>query len=240
MVERVRPSVVVLTDGSGSTSDSRLEYSRALLAQAGARPAATFGPLTDRAAYAALMAADAGPFLACVDQLTDTFLAEGVRAVLVDAAEGYNPVHDICHWIGRAATVRARRLGVPIELFELALASHPDTAGDGLRLLLDDQAFARKLDATSRYVALRAEADAAFSRYGQDAFRVEFLRRVLDAPAPPPSWIPHYEEVGEARVREGRYASVLRYRSHVSPVVDRLLESVQPTAYAADLGTSHQ
>ena len=97
-----------------------------------------------------------------------------------------------------------------------------------------------RLDATSRYVALKAEADAAFSRYGQDAFRVEFLRRVLDAPAPPPSWIPHYEEVGEARVREGRYASVLRYRSHVSPVIDRLLESVQPTAYAADLGTSHQ
>ena len=129
-----------------------------------------------------------------------------MRAVLVDAAEGYGPVHDICHWIGRAATVRARRLGVPIELFELALASHPDTAGDGLRLMLDDQAFAWK----------------------------------LDAPAPPPSWIPHYEEVGEARVREGRYASVLRYGSHVSPVIDRLLESVQATAYAADLGTSHQ
>ena len=43
----------------------------------------------------------------------------------------------------------------------------------------------------------------AFDRYGQDAFRIEFLRRVIDGPAPLPSWIPYYEEVGEARVRAG-------------------------------------
>jgi hypothetical protein len=93
LMERVRPSVVVLTDGSGSTTDSRLEHSRARIGQVGARSAATFGPLTDREAYAALLAADAGPFLAPVNALADTFLTDSVRAVLVDAAEGYNPVH---------------------------------------------------------------------------------------------------------------------------------------------------
>jgi len=240
MMERVWPSVVVLTDGSGSTTDSRLDDSRALLAQAGARPAGTFGALTDREAYAALMAADAGPFLTQVHALADTLVTEGVRAVLVDSAEGYNPVHDVCHWIGRAAIIRARQFGGEIELFELDLISHPDSPGDGLRLVLDDEAFTRKLDATSRYVALKAEAEAAFDRYGQDAFRVEFLRRVVDGDAPPPSWIPYYEEVGEARVRAGRYPSVLRYGSHVRPVIERLLESVRAAPYATDLRTLYE
>src|SRR5688500_6166700 len=46
-MERVRPSVSVLTDGSGSANVSRLDESRAALARTGARPAATFGVLTD-------------------------------------------------------------------------------------------------------------------------------------------------------------------------------------------------
>ena len=237
LMERVQPTVVVLTDGSGSTTASRLDESRALLARAGARPAGTFGPLTDREAYAALMAADARPFLDRVDMLADALVTDNTQAVLVDAAEGYNPVHDVCHWIGRAAMARARRLGAEIALFELDLISHPNPPGDGLRLVLDDQAFARKLDATSRYVALKGEADAAFDRYGRDAFRVEFLRRVADGPPPPSSWIPYYEDVGEARVRAGLYSSVLRYGSHVRPVIERLLESVQSPHYAADLST---
>lgn len=240
LLERTRPGVVVVTDGSGATGESRLDDSRTLLERAGARPAGIFGPLTDRAAYAAIMAADPTPFVTCVNALADTLLTEAVRAVLVDAAEGYNPVHDVCHWIGRAAAIRARQFGARIELFELDLVSHPDPPGEGLRLLLDDQAFARKLEATTRYASLKTEAEAAFDRYGQDAFRIEFLRRVVDGPAPLPSWVPYYEEVGEARVRAGRYASVLRYGSHVRPVIDGLLESVRPAVHATDLRTRYE
>jgi len=239
LLERVRPRVFVLTDGSGSTAESRVHESVALLEQAGARAAARFGPLTDRAAYAALMASDASPFLAELNWLVDTLVNEGTQAMLVDAAEGYNPVHDVCHWIGRAAVDRARQFGVDIELFEVDLIAHPETAGDGLRLRLDDEAFDRKLEATSRYTALQAEAEAAFDRYGQDAFRMEFLRRA-GSRALPESWVPYYEQVGEERVRTGRYTSVLRYSDHVRPVIERLLESVRPVQYATDLRTPHQ
>ena len=240
LMERVRPTVVVLTDGSGSTDEPRLADSLVLLAQVGARPAATFGALTDRAAYAALMAADARPFVVCVDALADTLITESIQAVLVDAAEGYNPVHDVCHWIGRAATTRARSFGARIDLFEIDLVSHPDASGDGLRLVLDGDAFARKLEATTRYSSLKVEVEAAFERYGRDAFRVEFLRRVVDGPAPPPSWIPYYEQVGEERVRAGRYTSVLRYRSHVKPIIDTILESARPARDATDLRPLHE
>jgi hypothetical protein len=240
VMEVVRPAVMVLTDGAGSTAEPRLDDSLALLARAGARRAATFGALTDRAAYAALLASNPQPFVACVDLLADTLISESVQAVLIDAAEGYNPVHDVCHWIGRAATTRARTFGARIDLFEVDLVSHPDSSGDGLRVVLDDKAFARKLEAISRYDSLKGEAEAAFERYGRDSFRVEFLRRVVEGPVPPPSWIPYYEKVGEERVRSGRYTSVLRYGAHVKPVIETILTSACESRDATDFRPLHE
>ena len=240
LLERAQPTVAVLTDGSGSTGKSRLDQTIELLGSTGARVAPVFGPLSDRGAYAALMASDPGPFLILRDRLASALWGQHRAAVLVDAAEGYNPVHDVCHWIGRAAVIQARSAGAHLDLFQLELVSHPDGAGNGLRLALDDQAFARKLEAVKRYRALAGEAQAAFERYGQDAFRVEFLRGVADGPVPPRSWVPYYEEVGESRVRTGRYASVLRYAHHVRPVIDALLEFAQPSLHAEDLRPLHQ
>jgi hypothetical protein len=240
LMERVHPAVAVLTDGSGSTASPRLADSRALLASVGAAPIEPFGALSDRDAYGALMAGDAGPFLRQVDVLAAALAAVGARAVVADAAEGYNPVHDVCHWIARAAARRARAAGVPAAIFELDLVAHPSGPGEGVRLELDDQAFGRKLEATSRYGPLKEEVEAAIERYGADAFRVEFLRRVGDAGPPPPAWIPYYEEVGEARVRAGVYSTVLRYGAHVRPVIHRLLEAVEPAHHAADLRPLHE
>ena len=53
--------------------------------------------------------------------------------------------------------------------------------------------------------------------------------------------MPYYEQVGEARVRSGLYTSVLRYGSHVRPVIDALLASVEPSnRHATDLRTLHE
>jgi hypothetical protein len=240
LMERTQPLVGVLTDGSGSTGVSRLDETRSLLDRVGARPAPVFGALSDREAYAALMDTDAEPFVVLVEQIVYTLCGEAITAILVDSAEGYNPIHDICHWIGRAAIAKAQLKGARIDLFELDVVSHPDGAGGGLRLVLDDQAFARKLGAVDRYQALASETKTGFQQHGTDAFRVEFLRRVVDGPAPPESEVPYYEEVGEARVREGRYGSVLRYAQHVRPVIEKLLELGGEAPYGRAFRTLHQ
>ena len=239
-LERVCPFVAVMTDGSGSNGMSRVEDSRAVIERVGGRPAPVFGVMSDREAYAALMAADARPFLPLLTTIADSLARARVQVVVIDAAEGYNPVHDVCHWIGRSAVAIARRLGVDIELFELDLVSCPDGTGEGVRLVLDDEAFRRKLDAVASCDLLKSEAEAAFRHYGRDAFRVEFLRRVTAEARPPAaSWIPFYEQVGEARVREGRYGSVLRYQAHVKPVIDRLM-TLSPVSHADDFYTLHE
>jgi len=240
LLERVSPLVAVMTDGSGSSGRPRVDDSRAVLERVGGRPAPMFGSMSDHDAYAALMAADARPFLPLLIKIAQALARLNVRVVVVDAAEGYNPVHDVCHWIGRSAVAIARHLGAEIEIFELDLVSHPDGTGEGVRLVLDDQAFRRKLEAIASYDALKAEAAAAFAEHGQEAFRVEFVRRVREeAPPPAASWMPFYEQVGEARVREVRYRSVLRYQAHVKPVIERLMTQ-SPVSHAADLYTLHE
>jgi hypothetical protein len=45
----------------------------------------------------------------------------------------------------------------------------------------------------------------------------------------PADYVPYYEQVGLERVRQGRYATVLRYGTHVRPIIEAILsESVQP------------
>jgi hypothetical protein len=229
LLECVRPIVTVLTDGSGSTGTSRVAESSAVLGSVGARRGPMFGALTDRESYRALLERDAAPFVSQVRRLTQLMCAEGVTTALVDAAEGYNPVHDVCHWMTRAAVARARDLGTPVELFELDLLAHPDGNGSGLRLTLDDSAFERKLRALSRCSGLAREAAALFELHGKDAFRVEFLRRVvIDQPPPAYEWVPHYEEVGAQRVKAGTYAAALTYAAHVRPVIDMLVAHDRP------------
>src|SRR5437899_4014244 len=121
LLERTRPAVAILTDGSGSNGPPRANHTRELLARAGARPAPVFCPLSDRDAYGALMSSDAEPFVAVCDQLASLLREASITAVVVDAAEGYNPVHDLCHWLGRAAVAKARAFSTNIEVFELDL-----------------------------------------------------------------------------------------------------------------------
>lgn len=225
LAEVTRPIVSILTDGSGTTGESRLMETTALLASLGAVPGPVYGAMTDRVAYAHLMRGEASPFIDLGDALAGHFVEDGITAVLVDAAEGYNPVHDVCHWLGRAAAARASRRGHEIRVFEVDLVGRPDGAGSGVRMTLDAAAFARKLAAVEQHVALADEAAAAFARHGADAFREEFFRDAVDAAIPPADWVPHYEQVGEDRVRQGRYRSALRYATHVRPVVAALHEA---------------
>lgn len=218
--ERTRPSLAVLTDGSGSHGIPRISETRQLAEELGMSPAAVFGVLTDRDAYALLQAGDVKLLTQVVDTLARGFLSDRITAVLTDAAEGYNPVHDLCRVLTEAAV---RRCGRPIELFEFDLAGSPNGSGDGIRLELDDAAFDRKLAAVRRYGSLAGEAAAAFEQHGLDAFRAEFLRRARRITLEAPDHMPFYERVGMERVREGRYAAVLRYGSHVRPVIEAIL-----------------
>src|SRR3954452_4220641 len=68
-IERTRPLVFVLTDGSGHTGVSRLASTTAVLERAGATPGSVYGRLSDREVYRAILGGDVGLFAGLADEL---------------------------------------------------------------------------------------------------------------------------------------------------------------------------
>jgi hypothetical protein len=225
-LERARPCVLVLTDGSGRAGSSRLDSTRRVLADAGAVPGPIFGRSADRAMYASMLDRDPAPFRALARELVGCL--DEVDYVVGDAAEGYNPTHDVCRMLIDAAVAAVRRrTGRRIPSFAFPLIGPPHGATRGrsgdVELVLDDAAFARKLDAARGYGELAPEVAATLAEVDAPAFRVEaFAQAEATGATPSCGPPPFYERHGEARVAAGVYARVLRQREHVLPIAEAL------------------
>lgn len=231
-LERHAPVVHVLTDGSGHTGRSRLWRTTEVLREAGASRGSVWGRFTDAELYSALRRADHGRFVGLARELEDAFSSDGPVVVAGDAAEGFNPGHDVCRLVVNAAVGLAAALGARVESLEFPLEAAPDagaaeTAGAWV-LVLDDACLSRKLEAARRYVEIGEDVEAAVGRFGVEAFRTEVLRPVrygfdLRGRVGDP---PFYEVHGEARVREGFYTDVVRFATHVDPLARALEDEV--------------
>jgi AcrR family transcriptional regulator len=230
-LEIAKPVVFVLTDGSGRSEQSRLESTSRILAATGAGQGAIYGRFTDAELYTAIRRGDAPQLADLVRELADDLVRHRIEYVVGDAREGFNPSHDLCRLvINTAVGLIAAGATNPIANFDVVLDGSPLECGDHLRdrailIDLDEGALARKLSAALAYVGLQDEARSALERFGPQAFRVELLRPVLDCrevlghlDEEPP----HYERVGEQRVRDGFYDDVIRYHEHMRPLITAL------------------
>lgn len=229
-LERARPVVFVLTDGSGRTGRSRLGSTAAILDRAGARSGSVFGRWSDASLYALIVEGRIPDLRRLVDELVAQLVELRIDVVVGDALEGYNPGHDLGRYVVNAAVHRiARRHHRAVGNYEFLLAEPappPAGGGDGNLLVhhLDDAAYARKLTAARGYAELQEEIARFADGTGADAFRVEHLRAVE-----PQATLcrfdgtpPFYETFGARRVVEGHYATVIRYREHVRPLAHAL------------------
>ena len=218
-----RPLYFCLTDGSGGNAQSRLASTSNLLHEVGARPGPIYGRFSDKDVYRLLLQGRVDVFVDLLNELVENLIDADVRIVAGDAMEGFNPGHDVCRaLIDSAVAIVEARTGRPLQNYEFAVHNAPamDSEGALIRLELDDDAFARKIDAAMAYREIREDVQDALDRFGRQAFAVECLRpssmraMLKQFGTTPPS----YESIGESRVSEGRYREVLRYRSHVWPV----------------------
>jgi hypothetical protein len=232
-MERARPVVFVLTDGSGRGHVSRLPATTRVLQRAGATRGAIYGRFTDAAVYRALLSGDIATFVTTAADLAAALLDEGIDHLVADAAEGYNPSHDVCRYLVNAAVEIAARSRVRgIANYEFDLVTRPAAPGesgtdaaDGTAVMtLDDDALARKLEAARGYIEMAAEVDAALAACCPSAFRLETLRAVAarDCWRDPAELPPVYERHGERRLADGAYADVIRFTDHVRPLRDAL------------------
>jgi hypothetical protein len=232
-LEVTRPSVFVLTDGSGRSNQSRLASTTKILSQTGAKCGCIYGRLTDSAGYLAILNHDIDLFVGLARELCGAFVADRIDYVVGDAFEGYNPMHDVCRLVINAAVSVATARGQRLANFEFSLINKPGTRGEppptnAIWRLLDEAAFERKMTAAKGYTQLAGEVLSALERTSTDAFRVECLCPVdpgagdcrCDEP-------PFYERYGEKQVTAGHYQQVLRYNDHIAPLAEALRRYVE-------------
>jgi hypothetical protein len=205
------------------------------LADAGAGQGSLYGCCSDAELYAAMLAPDRAHLGHIVQALADAFARTEVDYVVADALEGFNPSHDLCRFLVNASVAVARKAtGQELHNFDFLLDGSPTACPEHLRgaavtLELTDDDLDRKLAAAKGYPELRGETESALARFGAAAFRTECLRPVvdtrqgLDGMEHEP---PYYERYGEQQVAAGHYDRVIRYRTHLQPLVHGLWDDV--------------
>lgn len=223
------PFVYVVTDGGGRRGASRVPSTAALVTEFGGQLGDVFGCISDAGIYQAILDKDIPFFLGLVDRIAASLIEHGIDFVAGDAAEGFNPTHDICRAVINAAVNMARAAASRrIANYEFLLTEWEQRGPEEhnhrcVHLHLDDSLLCRKLLAAERYVELREEVHRALAQRGREYFRVECLRQTTEPGTPPQdSPKPYYETWGEKRISEGKYAAVIRFREHILPITDEV------------------
>jgi len=235
-----RPTIHILTAGSRSGEDgSRVAASRGLAQRLGAAPGEIFGQRLDREVYAWIMAGEPAPFAALAHELAESFVRQDLAAVVTDAWQLYNPVHDLWRLTAQAAaSLASERLGRPVDCFDYPVVprSMAQRAVGPVRLeiRLSEDEIDAKLALAADYPAIAGDLAEVLAAGGRSFLASETLHdpRPLRDLAPTPGEVPLYEQYGEARVAAGRYGTVLRWR-HVAPIAAALGAMVGEAVAAA-------
>lgn len=242
-----RPTVSILTDGSGLDGASRVDRTTALLEQIGASRGAIYAPFSDRSVYKAILDGEIARFTSMTEALACEWMEQQIETVATDANEGYCPTHDLCCEMTKAAAeLVLRQTGRRIQHFcfrltELKPEAEEALREDAMRIRLSDEVLAEKIAAARSYVELRREVDQALAGRGADYFRDEWLMPVGGWDQQSADYKPFYEELGERRLAQGTITTVLRYREHMQPIFSALHEYVSaPREYAtSDAAAPH-
>jgi hypothetical protein len=229
-ISRNKPVVHVLTQGEAHSSAGRLAATAGFLRGLGARQGTIFGRLSDGEAYAMILERNTALLVSLVTELAEQFERDRPAILVSDAAEGYNPVHDLCRLIGGAAIVMA---GVATKQYEYAVVNDPDSSdAAAIVIALTAAEHAAKMEKARAQAASLADIDELVSRYGADTYRRETLSPVRDWTAIDDGAPPLYEQYGEQRVAAGLYRTVIRRREHMLPLRDALLAAVEKRSCA--------
>ena len=98
-IKEFKPDVFILTDGSGSTNQSRIHQTIKILDSLGSNYNLLFKPFADRELYNIILESKVDELLNIKKLLINEFLNKQYDFVLGDALEGFNPTHDLCRYL---------------------------------------------------------------------------------------------------------------------------------------------
>jgi hypothetical protein len=218
-MERERPLVFILSDGSGGAQSSRLDHSVSGIRAVGATLIEGSGQRSDREWYAAILAGDISAFTHVADAIIAAALTTQAPLVVSDAVDGYNPLHDLCQAIAGAVIARiARHSKAPKFLVSPATPHAMGTRSIAWKL--EDEAVRRKRLAISANTPLAEESARLLAEVPDALYTEQLLVPTFDWPE---NWTPEWEAFGRKRVQQRRFAVPITYRDHVLPIAKALL-----------------
>src|SRR6185295_3700770 len=95
-MQRTRPLVFVLTDGSGREAQPQLASTTKTLKDVAAQTGSVYGRVSDRDIYNAFLSRDFSFFIGLSEEIAEDLHRQRIDYVVGDSAEGYSPTHDAC------------------------------------------------------------------------------------------------------------------------------------------------
>ncbi|WP_237225586.1 hypothetical protein [Rubinisphaera sp. JC750] len=232
-MKAAKPWVIVLTDGSGHTSEPRIGLTRDLIDEAGAQPAELLGTFTDEQIYKAILDQDFAFFRQIRNDIAAFLAVKEIEVVVGDAIEGYNPSHDLCRCLieGAVAEFQQTTGTTPLN-YEFPLVGHPavwsDHPGSECYRLNDaDERWKReRIFEYARTVGgtLLTEVESFLEEFGPNALVEEWLTASQSAAslAQYKQTQPYYETHGQKQVEAGYYQQAILFNEHILPVITAL------------------
>jgi hypothetical protein len=229
-VQRVRPTLLYLTDGVG---EARQAETRRGLESIGMAERMRFLSFGEDAFYAALLARDAGYFRRVADAVRAEIEAAQVEEVLCDAVEFYNPVHDMTLPLVLAALQGRNDVAVfelpvvyqrpePGEVCETHRFPDPDGPGQVVLRLTDEELAAKLRARDDIYDRLRAQVPELVAVSAAQAAAEVVRRSDGSVPRPDASRVLRYERRGRLLQEQGAVEQVITYADHFAPIVSLL------------------
>jgi len=228
-VEIYQPIVFVLTDGSGTSGRSKSQIAADVVEECGAKTSHVFGRFADAEMYKVMRDQDLDALTALVDDILFEFERNNVELVVGDAAEGFNPTHDLCRYLTNAiARVHSSRSGKAVKNFDFLLDGPPDVCPSvdppPIRITLSETELSRKKEAIERFPDIKPDIDQFFRNFGEAGLKTECLRPVanVNGSAPSSDGEPFYERYGSQKVKEGLYPETISFEKHLRPLAEFL------------------
>ena len=224
-MERHRPMVFALSDGSGSLGVARAERSRHVIEASGATTGPVFGLLPDADWYRAIVAQDIAPFMGVIEAMTASG-TEAPFAVVSDSIEYFNPLHDLCCVVAHIVTKRINAHGGErVQHLDYPIEATSDREPSE-QLVLGGPALARKHAAIANYDELKREIERRSAGMNLSDLGRETLHpaRCLEMWPKDLGFEPLYEKYGRLRVGSGVYRDVITYSEHVRPLAIQLID----------------
>jgi hypothetical protein len=217
-----RMNVLVLTDGSGGSGEPRIHKTRELVPRLGGEMIEPSGAHTDGRMYEAILGQDVEFFEQFLFQLVEVLERPSVGSLISDAAEHYNPMHDICAALAALAWREVTGRGRTLSRFICPMVAPPG-AKDVSEYALERPLLRSKEDDLSAVSHLITDLTSVLAHR-----QIRTDLEVLAQPDPSEGLLPplvgeaFYETYGRQQLARRGGGELITYSQHVRPLVSEL------------------